>query len=337
MGSVGTTPCRAVCRVLRRTGNRRRGLVKKFFSAFSRLDWVTFFLSAVLVLLTLVPLLPFAKVTDHWFLVSVIALGAVTLSSIVLSQIESRETDKALASGMDGLQSLVVSAVDRDAVHEVPAAQIRSELNALLEESTEWYFRGGSARWQREAVLPRLAAVTDRPVLYKIQIISPFEKDLCDKYARYRKKSQPGDPRGDSKQIRLELLAFIYATVVWQSRSKITADVTLLHRFSPFRLDGNARSFIITVADVNKNGLRTQQGNWYHASLLDEFEFEAGYATHLNLPSEADDSRGSTDVAEFFEELVRLNPGATSKLELSLNESDWSQVFELAGTATKSS
>ncbi|WP_139340660.1 hypothetical protein [Microbacterium sp. CSI-V] len=306
--------------------------MKKFFGTFSKLDWVTFFLCVVLVLLTLVPLLPFAEVTDHWFLVAIIALGAVTLSAIVLSQIESREADKLISDRMDGLHSLVLSVVDHDAVHEVPAPQIRSELDSLLGESNEWYFRGGSARWQREAVLPRLATVTDRPVLYKVQVISPFEKDLCDKYALYRKKSQPGDPRGDSRQIRLELLAFIYATVVWQSRSKITADVTLLHRFSPFRLDGNRESFIITVADTKKNGLRTRQGNWYHSSLLDEFEFEAGYATRLTLPAQAGDSRGSEDVAEFFEELVRLNPDATAHWNHGFVEPDWRDIFELAGT-----
>ncbi|MGI9821941.1 hypothetical protein [Agromyces sp. Marseille-Q5079] len=311
--------------------------MKRFFGAFSKLDWITFVFSVIFVLLTFVPLLPFAKVTDPWFLGTVIALGAATLSAIVLAQIDARETGKSLSTDMHGLQSLVVSSVDRDAVHEVPSQQIRDELNSLLEGSTEWYFRGGSARWQREAVLPKLAAVTDRPVHYKVQIISPFEDELCDKYALYRQKSQPGDPRGNSRQIRLELLAYIYATVVWQSRSKIRADVTLLHRFSPFRLDGNAGSFIITVADVNKNGLRTKQGNWYHSSLLDEFEFEAGYATHLDLPSDAGDTRGWKDVAEFFDELVRLNPRATSNWDHGFKDSDWGEVFELAGTTrTKS-
>lgn len=184
-------------------------------------------------------------------------------------------------------------------------------------------------------MLPKLATVTDRPVSYKVQVISPFEQDLCDKYALYRKKSQPGDPRGDSRQIRLELLAFIYATVVWQSRSKITANVTLLHRFSPFRLDGNSESFIITVADINKNGLRTRQGNWYHSSLLDEFEFEAGYATRLTLPPEAGDARGSKDVEEFFNELARLNPVATAHWQHGFVDADWSEIFELSGTTAK--
>lgn len=77
--------------------------MRKFFGAFSKLDWVTFILCGVLVLLTLVPLLPFAQVTDHWFLTAIIALGAVTLSAIVLSQIESREADKAIAARMGGV------------------------------------------------------------------------------------------------------------------------------------------------------------------------------------------------------------------------------------------
>lgn len=311
--------------------------MRKYFRAFSRFDWITFVLCVVFVLLTLVPLLPFVRVTDPWFIGTVIAMGAVTLSAIVLAQVDSRETSKGLASAVTVLESLVASSIDGSAVHEVPAPQIRSELNTLLEGSTEWYFRGGSARWQRQVVLPKLAEITERPVHYKIQVISPFDQDLCDKYALYRKKSQPGDPRGDARQIRLEILAFIYAAVVWQSRSKISPDVTLLRRFSPFRLDGNAESFIITVANLEKNGLRTRQGNWYHSSLLDEFEFEAGYATRLDLPAEAGDSRGAKDVADFYEELVRLNPGATEEWEPEFKDSDWREIYELAGTTIRKS
>lgn len=203
----------------------------------------------------------------------------------------------------------------------------------MLSSSKEWYFRGGSARWQRESVLPGLAKVKDRPVQYKVQIISPFEADLCRKYANYRKKSRPDDDRADPKQISFELLAFIYAAVVWASRSKISPQITLLHRFLPFRLDGNSESVLITVADPGRNGLRANAGNWYHASLLDEFEFEAGYATPLTLPSEAFDSNGVDDVIQFFKELRELNPDATASWDSSYEQEEWRKVFELAKTA----
>lgn len=216
-------------------------------------------------------------------------------------------------------------------MHEVPAGQIRAELERMLDSSKEWYFRGGSARWRRETVLPKLAQIRDRPVEYHIQIISPFESELCDKYALYRRKSRPDDERGDPKQISYELLAFVYATAVWASRSKISPHITLLHRFSPFRLDGNSASFMITVADTEKNGLKTNAGNWYHASLLDEFIFEAGHATHLKLPTESVGGAGIQDLKIFFEKICDLNPEVTKVWNQNLSDEDCRRIFDLSG------
>lgn len=306
--------------------------MKRIFSDFSKIDWVSFASCVVLVALTLIPIFWDVSTTGGWLRAALVSLGAVTISTMVLAQISARESDKLLAGNVEELQSLVESAVDRDAVHEVPAGHIGHVLEEMLDSSKEWYFRGGSARWQRESVLLGLAKVKDRPVQYKVQIISPFETSLCEKYARYRKKSRPDDDRADPNRIQLELLAYVYAVVVWASRSKIAPHITLLHRFSPFRLDGNSESFLITVADPNRNGLRTNTGNWYHAALLDEFEFEAGYATPLKLPSDASDSDGVEGLKRFFEQLRELNPEATENWSPGYTIEDWKMILELAGT-----
>ena len=309
-------------------------MVKRFFRRLSKYDWVTFISSGVLVLLALIPVFWDVSTADGWLRGALISLSALTLTTIALAQINARDSDKRFADQLVELKSLVQGAVSRDAVREIPAGQIRASLDEMLATSNEWYFRGGSARWQREAVLPRLALVKDRPVQYKIQIISPFEVELCDQYAAYRRKSRPGDAPADPKQIRLELMAFIFATVVWSARSKIVPSITLLHRFSPFRLDGNSKSFVITVADPDRPGLRTESGNWYHSSLLDEFEFEAGYATRLALPNEASDLHGADDVSAFFGNLQQLNPEAMENGIADYSKEDWRTVFELAGTST---
>jgi len=306
--------------------------MRNYFAKLSKLDWVSLGSSLALILLTFVPIFWDVDTGSGWLRNAVISLAAVALTAVVTAQISLRDRASASILEVGRLSDLVESAIDRDAVHEVPARQINQVLTAMLTSSNEWYFRGGSARWQREAVLPTLAAIKDRPVKYYIQIISPFDPDLCDKYAAYRKKSRPEDPRADPQKIRLELLAFIYATSVWASRSKISPQLTLLHRFSPFRLDGNSEGFIITVADPAKNGLQTKLGNWYHASLLDEFEFEAGYATPLNLPSEASDADGANDVRQFFDELKAMNTKAMGGWKSAYSSAEWAEVFRLAGT-----
>lgn len=305
--------------------------MRKYFRNFTKPDWVTFLLSAALFALTLLPIFVDVPSASGWLRSALIALGAATLAAIVLSQIGARDVDKSLINEIESLKELVESAVSVTAVHEVPAGQIRAELERMLDSSKEWYFRGGSARWQRDTVLPRLAQIRDRPVQYHIQIISPFEFELCEKYALYRRKSRPEDERGDPRQISYELLAFVYATAVWTSRSKISPRITLLHRFSPFRLDGNSDSFMITVADIAKNGLKTNAGNWYHASLLDEFIFEAGHATHLRLPTKPVGGDGIQDLKTFFDKICDLNPEVTTVWDRDLSDEDWRRIFDLSG------
>lgn len=306
--------------------------MRTFFTKLSKVDWIALVLCLVFVLLTILPMTPLVSLGEPWHVAVLISCGAVTLSSIVIAQVHARESDKDIADHMSGLELLMRNSISPGAVREIASSKIQGELEGMLQRCSEWYFRGGSARWQREKVLPSLARIKDRPVTYKVQIISPFEADLCEKYARYRQKSQPGDDRGDAKRISLELVAFLYAVTVWQSRSKIVPEVTLLHRFSPFRLDGDSQNFIITVADLQKNGLQTCAGNWYHASLLDEFEFEAGYATSISLPPDVKDASGADGLEYFLEEVCRLNPAATEKWTPNYSDVEKAEIVRISGT-----
>lgn len=295
----------------------------------TKLDWVSVFSVGSLVFLTFLPIFWDVDTSGGWLRNAVITLAAVALTSIVIAQIALRGGTAVSLETLGRIESTVSRAIDKGAVHEVPAKLINDELTDMLKNAKEWYFRGGSARWQRETVLPSLAAKTDQPVRYNVQIISPFDPELCAKYARYRKQSRPDDPRADPEQISMELLGFLYAISVWAARSKISPDVTLLHRFSPFRLDGSSETFLITVADMKKNGLKTSAGNWYHASLLDEFAFEAGYATKLKLPLEAQKARGGESVETFFKNLRMQNPSATATWKTNYTQVDYEAIYEL--------
>lgn len=79
----------------------------KYFRNFTKPDWVTFALSALLFLLTLLPVFVDVPSTSGWLRSALIALGAATLAAIVLSQIGAREVDKSLINEIDSLKDLV--------------------------------------------------------------------------------------------------------------------------------------------------------------------------------------------------------------------------------------
>lgn len=304
--------------------------MKKFVSRLSKTDRATLLSLVVIAALAIAPAL--WDMSDAiWVRSAMIALAASSVSAIVLGQMNAREESGRIGNDVGKILELVDSSISEGAAREVPSSQIAPMLDEMLSAASEWYFRGGSARWQRQAVLPALARIKHHPVDYRVQIISPFDEELCAKYAVYRGKSRPGDERADPVRIQLELLSFIYASAVWSSKSKIVPRFTLLHRFSPFRLDGNSSRFLMTIADPASSGLTTARKNWFHSALLDEFEFEAGYATALHLPQSASDS-SPDDVRVFFEQLCKLNPEATGEWSSQLPELDWSGILELAET-----
>lgn len=300
----------------------------KYIKKFTKWDWISvaFFVSFLVV--TILPIfweLPWAQA-------SILPIGALIASTFVSAQIVSRIHEKTLIDNVEELRSLMKVTLDQKAVQEIPPAQIGLELDELLEGTTEWYFRGGSATWQRKTVLPKLAGIKDKPVHYNVQIISPFESTLCSKYASYRAKSRDERDPIDAEQIQLELLAFIYAIAVWRSRSKIFPEITLLKRFSPFRLDGNSKRFIITVADLSQNALRTESGNWYFNSLIDEFKFESENSESLRLPQNPIYFKNNTNgLKMFLEELRKTNPEPTINWKIP-SEENLRTILKLAGT-----
>lgn len=76
-------------------------------------------------------------------------------------------------------------------VRQVPSTEIGSGLETLIDQSTEWTFRGGSGRYLRYATLPRLASLQARDVPVEIQILDPRDDSLSAEYARYRQLQRP--------------------------------------------------------------------------------------------------------------------------------------------------
>src|SRR5690606_6695601 len=123
--------------------------MRKFFSKFTLSDWLTFALGTLLFALTVVPIFVDAPWVEGWLSSALISLGAATLGALVLGQIAGRENDQDLNGQLSSIKSILETSVTDSAVHEIPAGQIGAELETMLRSASEWYFRGGSARWQR--------------------------------------------------------------------------------------------------------------------------------------------------------------------------------------------
>lgn len=263
----------------------------------------------------------------------VLPLGAIVLSIIIFSQIAVRDDASEAKKSLDGLRDAVLANTIRNAVHEVPSGDIRGTLENMLDNSSEWYFRGGSARWQREAVLPALAANSARKIPYKAQIISPFDQKLCTEYAEYRKKSRPDDRGTDWKSIQIELLSFIYAASYWSSLSRVTPEIHLLHRYSPFRLDANSQSAVVTIADQKKNGLRANSGNWYYTSILDEFESEIRDSAALSIPVLTEGVTSVQSVINFLRDLAEQNGAVAKDWPADFSEIEMEMIYDLSNVS----
>lgn len=155
---------------------------------------------------------------------------------------------------------------------QIPGSEIRKQLTELLDATTSWHFRGGTARYQRAAVLPRLAAVTHTDVNVYMQLLDPRDETLCRVYAEYRRKS--GDLNSDPKRapdlIRCEILATIYAAAWYRRVNRVEPHVVLTQTFSPLRLDMGDGGMCITIAEASEPALFARSESWLYKSLRDE-------------------------------------------------------------------
>jgi hypothetical protein len=218
-------------------------------------------------------------------------------------------------------------------MHEVAPHRIDDELALLLESATQWSFRGASARWQRGAVLPRLAKIKDRNVAYRAQVLNPFDDDLCQKYAEYRSSQRrgtrkPHDARGE--KVQLDLMAFLFALSWFQTTARLRPSITLLQTFSPLRIDASDKALVVTVANHAEPGLRATSHSWYYKSLLDEYDQADEILVALKLPKKPAPTKDAAGARDFFKQLCDSNPDLNPGKVANFTDDDWKRVVNLA-------
>lgn len=173
-------------------------------------------------------------------------------------------------------------------IRQVPGDRIKDVLGQMLDASDQWHFRGGSARWQLEEVLPHLADRRDLPSRYVMQIIDPRDEHLRTRYGQYRAKSRTRDQAPTMSdgpdEVMRDLLACIYAAGWYRVNSQVRPEITLLRSYSPLRIDCGSSGLMVTIANKSAPGLFASKGTWYYRSVLDELEQLEEVSGRLTLP-----------------------------------------------------
>jgi hypothetical protein len=159
---------------------------------------------------------------------------------------------------------------------ELTIQQRQEQLQNLLLDTTFWNFRGGSGRWQRSTVLPTLSKVRTADITYLMQVVDLRDRELCERYAAYRAKQrpaqprQPGPPDGTLEDVREDLLACVYAAAWYSARTRIRAEISLMSTYSPLRYDAGSHGLVVTVADPDAPALLAHERGWLYAAILDD-------------------------------------------------------------------
>ena len=173
-------------------------------------------------------------------------------------------------------------------IRQISGDRIAEVLDQLLATSDQWHFRGGSARWQLQRVLPELAERRDLTSRYVMQVIDPLDVHLCTRYGQYRAKSRTKEQAptvvDGPGEVKRDILACIYAAGWYRANSQIRPEITLLRSYSPLRIDCGAGGLMVTIANKASPGLFAAKGTWYYRSVLDEIEQLEEVSRSLVLP-----------------------------------------------------
>jgi hypothetical protein len=242
-------------------------------------DLVSLMVVGAVSLVTVLDLLELVSLSDQVLGSVAIFVGSLVALTWLTSRWRQRQADVFATQAKVELEAVKESLrrlEDPNNAHEIPANQVAHSLNSLLRESQVWRFRGGSGRWQRQVVLPRLGKIQQQSVQYTMQLLNPTDVELCTQYALYRSKQRVAAARrADEHQaevLRDDLLACVYSAAWYSRYTRIQAHVVLLPMFSPLRIDIGSKGLVLTVADPDAPGLFAAAESWFYASLLDEIE-----------------------------------------------------------------
>src|SRR5215467_408061 len=165
-------------------------------------QWVVAIIGVVFVVLDIFDAI---NIKSEWVVRLLVFSGSALLIASLLERGEQREQREEnntnlthVTRGQDRvndemrmmLQRLNALSSEAEA-RQIPGSDIGEGLTDLLSTSKSWKYRDASGGWLRQRTLPQLANVKKAEVPVNMQILDPRDRDLCIRYATYRRNQQP--------------------------------------------------------------------------------------------------------------------------------------------------
>jgi hypothetical protein len=165
-------------------------------------------------------------------------------------------------------------------------------LATALEDSKEWWFRGGTGRYLRAVTLPTLAERSRNSSSGKrlhVQLLDPANRSICERYANYRRGLRSSAHEAQQwtlERVRAEICGTLLAVFIKVSEYPLLrVEVTLTPTFSSFRIDLSAKYAIITKEDQRAPGVRCDQGSYFYDAYKDDMELTAQMGRSVSIPT----------------------------------------------------
>jgi hypothetical protein len=338
--------------VLRKLGTLLRRSVRSpgpgnALDASALTQWVVAVIGVVFVALDIFDAI---QIKSEWVIRLLVFSGSALLIASLLNNAEQREERKDnearladVTSGQDRVnQELVkvmrqLSAMSSEAeAREVPGSELGQGLTDLLSTSRSWKYRGASGGWLRHRTLPHLANIQFAEVPIQVQILDPRDRDLCTRYASYRRKLRPKTltrPIDTYDSVLVELLACIYAAWYFGHTTRIQPSISLLPTYSPLRYDVGDSGLYVTIADLNAPGLYARVNGWMYTATVDEFRQVEAELPNVTIPSGSwfpseREEISAAGVEQALLSAVVTQAGRSSQLLSSDIEVSWDKVTQ---------
>jgi hypothetical protein len=167
-----------------------------------------------------------------------------------------------------------------------PGRELKSILNEDVKNSSEFWYRGHTAKWTRTVTVPALAKeAREERATKKIYIIvlDPDNESSCRLLADLDHHRNPTVAIPDRlKFIKRELMVTILTVYLWKEREPLLdIHVSLNNKFSLFRIDLYSKSAIVTRSSPNESALRYSSTSDFYRAFRQELHISFQQAKQL--------------------------------------------------------